>query len=261
MVPTWLRLRTGSRPLCRDHRAQRDRWDLSDLVFRFGAPVVDEARALVLLQDGASQPHTAATPFPGLSRNPWRVSQSDRSGDSALDDAVALSTPGARFDAIIEVLEAAGVPPPLREPVATDKCLALAFGDPGFERERGRLRTLLALPWQRSEPQGFDRARVAEALDRTHGALEGVKNRVLRVLAASPQTRDLLTVERPCFCRQTADAPPALVVRPGVPRRSPSILCLAGPRGSARRRSPWRSPRRSGAPTRPCRWVAQVPTV
>ena len=149
--------------------AQRNRWDLPDLTPRSGACVVDEARALVLLHDGASEPHTAATPFPGHIPQSLQVSQNGRLGDSALDDALAISARGARLDAVLDVLEAAGVPLAVRETLASKQDLVLASGDTGFKRVRGRLQTLLDLPWQRSEPQGFDRAHVAEALGRTHG--------------------------------------------------------------------------------------------
>ena len=72
---------------------QRTDWGLPDLTRRPGARVVDEARALDLLHAGASQPHTAATPFPG--HHPQAVPSAENGGSvtSALDDALALSAP------------------------------------------------------------------------------------------------------------------------------------------------------------------------
>ena len=221
----------GHAPYVVTTATQRTDWGLPDLTLRPGARVVDEARALDLLHDGASQPHTAATPFPGHHAHAVPSAENGASVTSALDRALAVSAPGARLDAVLGVLEGAGVPRRVRETLTLEQAPVRMPGVSGSERVRGRLQMLLALPWQRSDPQGFDRARVAEALHRTHGALDAVKIRILRALASCPQTCDLLTVERPCSCRHAADAPPALVVRPGFPQRSPSVLCLAGPRG------------------------------
>ena len=181
----------GHAPYVVTTATQRTRWDLPDLAIRPGARVVDEPRALVLLHEGAFRPHTAATPFPG--HDPQAVPSPENGGSvaSSLDDALALSAPGARLDAVIEVLEGAGVPRRVRETLTLEPAPARMPGAASIERVRNRLQLLLALPWQRSEPQGFDRARVAEALHRTHGTLEGVKTRILRALGP---------VRRPAIC-------------------------------------------------------------
>ena len=59
-----------------------------------------------------------------------------------------------------------------------------------------RTEMVLSLPWRAREPDRFARARLQQALDRSHGCLEKVKARILDALAACPQTRGPLTVER-----------------------------------------------------------------
>ncbi|MCY4025179.1 MAG: AAA family ATPase, partial [Acidobacteria bacterium] len=55
------------------------------------------------------------------------------------------------------------------------------------------------------------------------------------VLAAGPQTRALLTVERPGRGpTAAAGGPLALAVRPGPPEAPGSVLCLAGPKGTGK---------------------------
>ena len=94
---------------------------------------------------------------------------------------------------------------------------------------------VLALPWRTREPERFDPAHVAQALDRTHGGLERVKTRLLQVLAACPQTRGPLTVEGVRRNRGAeTDRPPALVVRPGPARTPTPVPCLAGPSGTGK---------------------------
>ena len=98
-----------------------------------------------------------------------------------------------------------------------------------------RAEMVLALPWRTREPERFDPAHVAQALDRTHGGLERVKTRLLQVLAACPQTRGPLTVEGVRRNRGAeTDRPPALVVRPGPARTPTPVPCLAGPSGTGK---------------------------
>ena len=75
---------------------------------------------------------------------------------------------------------------------------------------------------------------VARALDRTHGGLREVKQRLVKVLAACPQTHGLLTVEGRNQGTDPESGRPALVVRPGPPRARVIVPCLAGARGTGK---------------------------
>ena len=137
----------GHAPYVVTTATQRTDWGLPDLTLRPGARVVDEARALDLLHDGASRPHTAATPFPGHHAQAVPSAENGASVASALDRALAVSAPGARLDAVLAVLEAAGVPRRVRESLTLEQAPARMPGVSGSERVRGRLQMLLALPW------------------------------------------------------------------------------------------------------------------
>ena len=58
---------------------------------------------------------------------------------------------------------------------------ALASEAAAVEKALDRTSMVLALPWRTREPERFDPAHVAQALDRTHGGLDRVKPRLLQV--------------------------------------------------------------------------------
>ena len=208
---------------------QRARWALPDLAATGRARVVDEARALGLLHGRAAWPEAANSTVEIASPSP-----PGGSGGSALDAVRALVSPGARLDQVLGALEAAELPRPVCGTLRR-KVRALASEAAEVEEALDRAEMVLALPWRTRTPERFDAAQVAQALDRSHGALERVKTRLVQVLAACPPTRGPLTVERPGRRRGAeTDAPPALVVRPGLPRTPTPIPCLAGPPGTGK---------------------------
>ena len=72
-------------------------------------------------------------------------------------------------------------------------------------------------------------------LDRTHGGLGFEKARIVDLLAALPQSCDLLTVENSCACRGSTPNPRfALVVRPELGAGAGRALCFAGPPGTGK---------------------------
>ena len=191
--------------------------------------MVDEARALGLLHGRAAWPEAANSTVEIASPSP-----PGGSGGSALEAVRALVSPGARLDQVLGALEAAELPRPVCGTLRR-KVRALASEAAEVEEALDRAEMVLALPWRTRTPERFDAAQVAQALDRSHGALERVKTRLVQVLAACPPTRGPLTVERPGRRRGAeTDAPPALVVRPGLPRTPTPIPCLAGPPGTGK---------------------------
>ena len=164
---------------------QRRRWGLPDFAGSGRVPVVDEGRALRLLDERAARPGDACRPF---------------------RDDVAEESPARPRQRGSE--------------------------DAGSDKKKAWLRS--KLPWRTSHPQWFDRDHAMRVLNRTHGALEAVKARIVEHLAASPQSSDLLTVEICCSCRGSNPDPRfALVVRSGSTAAA-RVLCLAGARGTGR---------------------------
>lgn len=210
----------------------RHLWALPDLAASGRAVPVDEARALALLHKAAADPDRAVDLFPR--RAPEAVPPSDAPAGSRFGAARDFLPPGARLDKAVGVLEGAGLPPVVHKELSDDLFNRSDSGTKAAEVQLERVRVVLEPPWPRFEPQRFDRDHVARELDRTHAGLDGAKTRILRFLESCPKSRDLLTIEGPCPGRRAdADDPPALVVRPGAPRRR-AVLCLAGPRGAGK---------------------------
>ena len=208
---------------------QRERWALPDRAASGGARVVDEARALGLLRDGAAWPETTDEPRPD-SAAPG--SQHAGADDSALEAVRALVSPGGHLEQVVGALEGAGLPRPVYETLRR-KVRALASEAAEVDEALDWAEMIRALPWRRRERERFDSAHLKQALDGTHGALDKVKTRLVQVLAACPQTRGPLTLERPRRNRGAeTDLPPALVVRPGPP--GAPVPCLAGPSGTGK---------------------------
>ena len=234
--------------------AQRERWGLADLAASGRVRVVDEAQALGLLCDGAAGLGAVEAPLSGAAAE-VPPPAGGRSVASALESVRALAAPGARLEQVLEALEAAELPCPASETLRRS-VRALGSDAAAVDEALDRAEMVLALPWRTREPERFDPAYVAQALDRTHGGLERVKTRLLQVLAACPQTRGPLTVEgvrrnRGAETRQAACAGRTPGTSPDAHARSPAS---PGLRERARRRWRWPSPRRSAAPTCACRW-------
>ncbi len=213
--------------------AQRERWGLADLAASGRVRVVDEAPALGRLCDGAAGLGAAEAPLAGAAAEVPPPADG-RSVASALESVRALAAPGARLEQVLDALEAAELPRPASETLRRS-VRALGSDAAAVDEALDRAEMVLALPWRTREPERFDPAHVAQALDRTHGGLERVKTRLLQVLAACPQTRGPLTVEGVRRNRGAeTDRPPALVVRPGPARTPTPVPCLAGPSGTGK---------------------------
>ena len=209
---------------------QRARWELPDLAASGRAPLVDSAQAFALLA-GPAEPETSCEPSAGPATEA-APPRSGRDGGPALAAVRALAAPGAQVDQALATLDGAGLPAAVRQTLRRRVREALASRSYAVSEALDRAEKALALPWRTSEPQGFDPLQLQRALDQSHGALARVKTRIRDVLAACPQTRALLTVERPR--RGPTGAPLALAVRPGPPEAPGSVLCLAGPAGTGK---------------------------
>ena len=214
---------------------QRDLWDLPDLAVSGRAVPVDDARALDLLHDAAANSETAPALFPGRSREAVAASNAAAPGASCCDALRDLFSPGERLDQVLGALDRAAVPSAVRDTLSEGLTGSLRPSAKVAEGQVKRIRMAFDLPWAKSEPQRFDRDHVMQVLQGTHGALDGVKADILRFLASCPQACGLLTFEGPCSCRSAeADGLPALVVRSGSARGTPSVLCLVGAPGSGK---------------------------
>ena len=211
---------------------QRARWELPDLAASGRAPLVDPAQAFALLA-GPAEPETSCEPSAGPAEA--APPRSGRDGGPALAAVRALAAPGAQVDQALATLDDAGLPAAVRRTLRRRVRAALASRSEAVSEVLDRAEKALALPWRTFEPQGFDPQRLQWALDHSHGALAQVKTRIRDVLAACPQTRAPLTVERPDRGpTAAAGAPLALAVRPGPPEAPGSVLCLAGPKGTGK---------------------------
>ena len=214
---------------------QRARWELPDLAASGRARVVDSAQAFALLA-GPAEPETAWEPSAGPAAGAAPPPRGGGgSGGPALAAVRALAAPGTQVDQALATLDDAGLPAAVRQTLRRQVREALDSRSDAVREALGRAEKALALPWRTSESQGFDPQRLQRALNHSHGALAQVKTRIRDVLAACPQTRALLTVERPGRGpTAAAGAPPALAVRPGPPEAPGSVLCLAGPKGTGK---------------------------
>ena len=196
--------------------AQRRRWGLPDFTGPGLAPVVDEARALRLLDERAAHAESMCRPF--------RDHVADRSA----------RRPGRGSNAAASARRGIAAPESGLARRSVFKTLVPSEPKGGSPAET-KARLKAELPRLVSDPQWFDREHVMQVLDRTHGGLGSVKARVVEFLAASPQSCDLLTVESSCSFRgSTSDPRFALVVRPELDAGSARALCLAGPPGTGK---------------------------
>ena len=214
---------------------QRARWELPDLAASGRARIVGSAQAFALLA-GPAEPETAREPSAGPAAGAAPPPRGGgESGGPDLAAVRALAAPGTQVDQALATLDDAGLPAAVRQTLRRQVREALDSRSDAVREALGRAEKALALPWRTSEPQGFDPQRLQRALNHSHGALAQVKTRIRDVLTACPQTRALLTVERPGRGpTAAAGAPPALSVRPGPPEAPGSVLCLAGPKGTGK---------------------------
>ena len=145
-----------------------------------------------------------------------------------------LVAPGAHVDQVLEALDGAELPEPVCKTLRRALRQALSSEAQAVEEAVERVETVLSLPWRTRAPERFDATHLKRALDHTHGGLEGVKTRLIEVLAASPQTCGPLTVEGPRRGAEAETQAAALVVRPGRPRAEVPVPCLAGARGTGK---------------------------
>ena len=196
--------------------AKRRQWGLPDFTGAGLVPVVDEAPALRLLDERAADPEAMHRPFrDDVAKFSAHRPRRGRTASACARRATEVAEPGAA-----------------RTPVSM-AAVSPDSGDGSPDGTRARLRA--ELPRLVSDPQWFDREHVMQVLDRTHGGLESAKARVVELLAASPQSCDLLTVESSCSSRgSTSDPRFALVVRPELDPGAARALCLAGPPGTGK---------------------------
>ena len=209
--------------------ALRDRWGLPDLAASGRVPMVDAAEAFGLLAGGAGPAADPDEPLADPAETAGEPPDTE-TGGAPPETGRMLAAARARLEQMLGSLVGAGPPPRVRETLRDELHQAVASGERAVDDAAQRARTVLSLPWRSREPERFDPARVAQALDRTHGGLDRVKARLVDLLAACPEIRGPLTVEGPR--RGGAETPaPALVVRPAPPGTVATVPCLAGPPG------------------------------
>ena len=212
--------------------ALRDRWGLPDLAASGRVPMVDAAEAFGLLAGGAGPAADPDEPLADPAETAGEPPDTE-TGGAPPETGRMLAAARARLEQMLGSLVGAGPPPRVRETLRDELHQAVASGERAVDDAAQRARTVLSLPWRSREPERFDPARVAQALDRTHGGLDRVKARLVDLLAACPEIRGPLTVEGPR--RGGAETPaPALVVRPAPPGTVATVPCLAGPPGTGK---------------------------
>ena len=210
---------------------QRRRWGLPDLAARGLARVVTESQALDLLDEPGAW--SAATELPA---DPEAVAapsdaERDTSGLAAVRELVA---PGPRVDRVLAALESGVLPRLVCDTLRRALLQSVESGKEAVEEALARAAMAVALPWRTLGPVRFDPAHLKQALDRTHGGLDRVKTQLIEVLAASPQTRGVLTVEAPRRGEDVETASSALVVLPRTCGTATRVPCLVGPEGTGK---------------------------
>ena len=210
---------------------QRRRWGLPDLAARGLARVVTESQALEMLHEPGAW--SAATELPA---DPEAVAapsdaERDTSGLAAVREIVAS---GPRVDRVLAALESGVLPRLVCDTLRRALLQSVESGKEAVEEALDRAAMAVALPWRTLGPVRFDPAHLKQALDRTHGGLDRVKTQLIEVLAASPQTRGVLTVEAPRRGEDVETASSALVVLPRTCGTATRVPCLVGPEGTGK---------------------------
>ena len=211
---------------------QRCRWGLPDLSAHGRARMVDESRAFDVLGDAAAWSKAAVDVPPDAEAAP---SPRDDEPDGADLTAVrAVAAPGPRVDRVLAALECGGLPRFVSETLRKALLESAGSGKEAVEKALGRAALAVALPWRTLGPVRFDPVHLKQELDRTHVGLDGIKTRLVEVLAGNPQTRGMLTVEAPRHRREAKNATSALIVLPRSFQDAARVPCLAGSRGSGK---------------------------
>ena len=212
---------------------QRRRWGLPDLSAHGRARMVDESRAFDALGDAAAWSKAAVDVPADAGAAPSPRDDEPDGADLAAVRAVAAS--GPRVDRVLAALACGVLPRFVSETLRKALLESVESGKEAVEKALGRAALAVALPWRTLGPVRFDAVHLKQELDRTHVGLDGVKTRLVDVLAADPQTRGMLTVEAPRRGGGAKNVTFALIVLPRSSRSEARIPCLAGPRGTGKR--------------------------
>lgn len=210
---------------------QRRRWGLPDLAARGVARVVDESQAFELLDEPGAWSAAAELPVDAEAVAAPSDAESDTSGLAAVRELVA---PGPRVDRVLAALESGVLPRSVCDTLRRALLQSVESGEAAAEEALARAALAIDLPWRTLAPTTFDPARLKQMLDRTHGGLDRVKTRLIDVLAASPQTRGVLTVEAPRRGDEVENGSSALVVLPRTCGTAARVPCLVGPKGTGK---------------------------
>ncbi len=217
--------------------SQRDGWLLGDFAGGTETLVVDEARAVDMLLDRASDPAAAYRSFfPGDREAAGRNGGTAyRAASEAVRTLRDLEATDAVVAGVLDNLALAGLPPAVAGPLSRSVGSVLASQGATLSGLAERVRLACGLRYRTARVQCFDRRRAGEALAASHVGLDLPKARILDFLAVCPQARDLLTVES-FRAGKDIDVDPrtALVVRAAPVRDPDPVLCLAGPPGTGK---------------------------
>ncbi len=210
---------------------QRRRWGLPDLAAGGGARVVDESQTFELLDEPGAWSAAAEVPANAEAVPARSDAEPDTSGLAAVRELVE---PGPRVDRVLAALESGVLPRLVCDTLRRALLQSVESGKAAAEEALARAALAIALPWRTLGPVQFDPAHLKQALDRTHGGLDRVKNQLIDVLAASPQTRGVLTVEAPRRDDDVKTGSSALVVLPRTCGTAARVPCLVGPKGTGK---------------------------
>ena len=193
--------------------------------------MVNESQALELLHEPAAWSASAELPADAEAVAARSDAEPDASGLAAVRGLVA---PGPRVDRVLAALESGVLPPFVCDTLRRALLQSVGSGKEAVEEALARAAMAAALPWRTLAPTRFDPAHLKQALDRTHGSLDRVKTQLIEVLAGSPQTRGVLTVEAPCRGEEVENGSSALVVLPRTCGTAARVPCLVGPPGTGK---------------------------
>ena len=210
---------------------QRRRWSLPDLAGCGRARVVTESQALDLLDEPGAWSVATELPVDAEAVRARSDADPDTSGLAAVREIVA---PGPRVDRVLAALESGVLPRLVCDTLRRALLQSVESGKEAVEEALARAALAVALPWRTLGPVRFDPAHLKQALDRTHGGLDRVKTQLIEVLAASPQTRGVLTVEAPRRGDEVEAGSSAVVVLPRTCGTAARVPCLVGPEGTGK---------------------------
>ena len=210
---------------------QRRQWGLPDLAACGLARVVNESRALELLYEPGDWSAAAGLLADAEAVPASSDAEPDTSGLAVVRELVA---PGPRVDRVLAALESGVLPPFVCETLRRALLESVESGTQAVEEALARAAMAVALPWRTLGPVRFNPAHLKQMVDRTHGGLDRVKNQLIEVLAANPQTGGVLTVEAPRRGKEMETGSSALVVLPRTCGAAARVPCLVGPPGTGK---------------------------